>query len=53
MKNLNPLYHYGISVVCFVIANLVGQELGFVYGAFLGAGCVIFLLGFYKRISSK
>jgi hypothetical protein len=45
MKNISPLYLYFISLVCFVLANLVHDKIDFAYGFFLGAGVVIFLYG--------
>jgi|TARA_R110002124_G_C8547034_1_gene478893 hypothetical protein len=53
MKNISPLYLYFISLVCFVLANLVRDKIDFAYGFFLGAGVVIFLYGVYKKINGK
>lgn len=53
MKNISPLYLYFISLVCFVLANILRDKVDFAYGFFLGAGIVIFLLGVYKKISAK
>lgn len=53
MKNLSPLHLYFISLICFVLANLVRNKFDFVYGAFLGAGLVFFMLGIYKKFGAK
>ena len=53
MKNISPLYLYFISLVCFVMANLVRDKIDFAYGFFLGTGVVIFLYGVYKKINGK
>lgn len=53
MKNISPIYLYFISLVCFVLANLVRDKIDFAYGFFLGAGVVVFLLGVYKKVSGK
>jgi hypothetical protein len=53
MKNLSPLSLYFISLICFVLANLLREKIDFAHGFFLGAGIVIFLAGLYKKFSSK
>ncbi|OAZ04455.1 hypothetical protein FLB_14530 [Flavobacterium succinicans] len=53
MKNISPLYLYFVSLICFVLANLVRGKMDFAYGFFLGTGVVLFLIGLYKKISSK
>jgi hypothetical protein len=53
MKNVSPLYLYFVSLICLVLANLMRDKNQFVYGAFLGAGVVIFLIGIYKKFSAK
>jgi xanthine/uracil permease len=53
MKNITPVFLYFISLVCFVLANLVRDKIDFAYGAFLGAGVVFFLYGLYKKFNSK
>ena len=53
MKDISPLQLYFISLICFVIANVVRDKSQFAHGAFLGAGVVLFLFGVYKKVSSK
>lgn len=53
MKNVSPIQLYFISLICFVLANVLRDKFDFAYGAFLGAGVVLFLMGVYKKVSSK
>jgi|TARA_R110000868_G_scaffold361554_1_gene623519 hypothetical protein len=53
MKNFSPLQLYFISLICFVLANVLRDKSEFAHGAFLGAGVVLFLIGVYQKISSK
>ena len=53
MKNLAPTYLYMISVVCFVIANLVRDQFLILYYILLMLGIVSFVIGFSKRINNK
>ena len=53
MKNTSPIILYFISLVCFVLANVLRDKIDFAYGFFLGAGVVFFLYGVYKKVSSK
>ena len=53
MKNLAPIYLYMISVVCFVIANIVRDKVLFLYYILLMLGVVFFVIGLKKRISNK
>ena len=52
-KNIAPIYLYIISVVCFVIANLVREQFLILYYILLIAGILLFVLGFKKRINNK
>jgi hypothetical protein len=53
MKKSSPLYLYLISVVCFVLSNVLRDKVDFAHGAFLGAGVVFFLFAIYKKFTSK
>jgi hypothetical protein len=53
VKNFSPLQLYFISLICFVLANVLRDKIDFAYGFFLGAGVVIFLYGVYKKINGK
>lgn len=52
-KNIAPIYLYMISVVCFVIANLVREQFLILYYILLITGILLFVLGFKKRINNK
>lgn len=53
MKNLSPIYLYFISLISFVLANVLREKVSFAYGFFLGFGVVTFLLAIYKKFGSK
>ena len=53
MKNANPLQLYFISLLCFVLANLVKDKYDFVYGFLLFMGVVAFVIGIYRKFSAK
>ena len=53
MKNLSPIILYFISLICFVLANVLRDKVDFAYGFFLGFGIIIFLFGLYKKIGAK
>lgn len=53
MKNIAPIYLYMMSVVCFVIANLVRDQFLILYYILLMFGIVCFVMGFSKRINNK
>ena len=53
MKNVSPIYLYFMSLICFVLANLVRDKANFGYGFLLGLGVVIFLFGLYKKFGVK
>ena len=52
-KNIAPIYLYIISVVCFVIANLVREQFLILYYILLITGVLIFFLFFKKIINKK
>lgn len=53
MKNISPIYLYFISLVAFVVANVLREKNDFAYGAFLGIGVVVFLFAIYKKFGSN
>lgn len=53
MKNISPIYLYMISVVCFVIANVVRDQYLILYYILLIIGILLFVMGFKKRIQKK
>ncbi|MES2239942.1 MAG: hypothetical protein V4497_06740 [Bacteroidota bacterium] len=53
IKNISPVYLYMMSVVCFVVANLVRDKIILLYYILLLFGVVFFVIGFKKRISKK
>jgi hypothetical protein len=53
IKNLTPIYLYLISVVCFVLANIVRDQFNILYYILLLLGIVFFVMGFRKRINNK
>lgn len=52
-KNIAPIYLYMISVVCFVIANIIRDQYINLYYILLIIGIIFFVLGFKNRISKK
>ncbi|KDN54723.1 hypothetical protein [Flavobacterium seoulense] len=50
MKNIAPIYLYMISVVCFVIANVVRDQFLELYYVLLIVGVILCILGFKNRI---
>ena len=53
IKNIPPIYLYLISILSFVISNLIREKSPLFYGIFLASGLIFFLLGLYNRISNK
>lgn len=53
MKNISPIYLYMMSVVCFVIANLVRDKIILLYYILLMLGVILFVIGVKKRIQNK
>jgi len=53
IKDSNPIYFYFISIVSFILANLVrDKSLGFYYFLLI-IGLIFFVLGFLKRMKTK
>jgi len=53
VKNSNPIYFYFISIVSFIVANLIrDKSLGFYYFLLI-IGLIFFVLGFMKRLKTK
>ena len=53
MGNIKPLYLYFISLICFVLANILRDQVNFAYGFFLGFGVIVFLYALYKKFNSN
>lgn len=53
LKNIPPIYLYLISILAFVISNLIREKSPLFYGLFLAVGLIFFLLGLYNRIANK
>ena len=53
MKKISPIYLYFISLVSFVLANILREKNDFAYGAFLGIGLVTLLFALYKKFGTK
>ena len=53
LKNTPSIYLYLISIVCFVMANLVRDKYDFAYGFLLVFGLGLFGLGFVNRNKNK
>jgi len=53
LKNTPPMYLYLVSIISFILANLVrDKSLGFYY-FLLVIGLVFFVLGFMRRLKTK
>ncbi len=53
LKNSSPIYFYFVSIISFVLANLIREKsIGFYY-FLLGIGLLFFVLGFIKRMKAK
>lgn len=52
-KNIAPIYLYMVSVICFVIANIIRDQYINLYYILLIIGIIFFVLGFKNRISNK
>jgi hypothetical protein len=53
MKNYNPIYFYFISIISFVLANIVREKNTTLYYVLLVIGLFFFLLGLMKRMKKK
>lgn len=49
IKNLSSIYLYLISVVCFVLANVIRDKNIIIYYVLLVVGVVFFVLGLTKK----
>ena len=53
LKNTPPMYLYLVSIVSFVLANVVrDKSVGFYYFLLI-IGLIFFVLGFLKRMKTK
>lgn len=53
LKNTPPMYLYLVSVISFILANLVrDKSLGFYYFLLI-IGLVLFVLGFMRSLKTK
>lgn len=52
-KKLSPLAFYFISVIAFVLANVIKEQSISVYYLCIIVGLLFFFLGLYKRVSTK
>ena len=53
LKNTPPMYLYLVSIVSFVLANVVrDKSVGFYYFLLI-IGLICFVLGFLKRMKTK
>ncbi|WP_374507255.1 hypothetical protein [Flavobacterium sp.] len=50
---LSPMAFYFISVISFVLANVIREQSIPVYYLSLVVGLVFFFLGLYKRVNTK
>ena len=53
IKNLSAIYLYLISVVCFVIANVIRDYNIILYYILIVLGIGLFVIGFTKRLKKK
>jgi hypothetical protein len=52
-KNSSPLFLYLLSVISFVLANVIRDKKNFLYPVLLVLGAGLFIFGFMKRMKSK
>ena len=52
-KSSNPIYFYFVSIIAFVLANVVRDKNISLYYFLLLVGLVFFVFGLLKRIKSK
>ena len=50
---LSPMAFYFISVICFVLANVIREQNLTVYYIDVVVGLFFFFLGLYKRLKNK
>ncbi len=52
-KKLSPMAFYFISVIAFVLANVIKEQSISVYYLCIVVGLLFFFLGLYKRVRAK
>lgn len=52
-NSISPLTFYFISMICFVVSNLIESQSRVVYYGTLLLGLLFFLVGFFKRMNTK
>ena len=50
---LNPITFYFVSIISFVLANVIREQSVPAYYLFLMVGVIFFFLGLYKRVNSN
>jgi uncharacterized PurR-regulated membrane protein YhhQ (DUF165 family) len=53
IKNIPPIYLYLVSVVCFVLSNVVRDKNMVLYYILLFFGAVLFIIGFFIRRNNR
>ncbi|SDX69014.1 hypothetical protein SAMN05444338_11389 [Flavobacterium degerlachei] len=53
IKNLKTIYLYLLSVLCFVLANLIRDENIIIYYVLLVLGLGLFIIGITKKRNTK
>lgn len=48
LKNIPPIYLYLLSVICFVLSNVVRDKIMVLYYVLLILGAAFFIFGFLK-----
>ncbi len=53
MKNYSPIYFYFVSIIAFVLANVLREKSVPVYYVLLLIGVIFFVLGVTKRVRNN
>ena len=53
LKNTPPMYLYLVSIISFVLANVIQDKSLSLYYFLLIVGFIFFVLGFIRRIKTK
>ncbi len=53
MKQIKPIYLYVVSLLSFVLANVLREKNGYLYGVLLGLGLVLFLFGVLNKFRNN
>ena len=53
LKNTPPMYLYLVSIISFVLANVIRDKSLSLYYFLLIVGFIFFVLGFIRRIKTK